>query len=78
MLPASYRVNRIQKTLRWFEGDIPLLNLRVKDLSPEGQQAARQFAADLINQTRAELQRLLAEQPELGDECGEVPCEPAD
>jgi hypothetical protein len=78
MLPASYRVNRIQKTLRWFEGDIPLLNLRVKDLSPEGQQAARQFAADLINQTRAELQRLLEEQPELADECGEAPCEPAD
>ncbi|MGA8442276.1 MAG: hypothetical protein WB762_23200 [Candidatus Sulfotelmatobacter sp.] len=78
MLPASYRVSRIQKTLRWFEGDIPLLNLRVKDLSPEGQQSARQFAADLINQTRAELQRLLEEQPELGYECGEVPCEPAD
>ncbi|MGD1022898.1 MAG: hypothetical protein ABR880_08970 [Candidatus Sulfotelmatobacter sp.] len=82
MLPASYRVNRIQKTLRWFEGDIPLLNLRVKDLSPEGQQSARQFAADLINQTRAELQRLLEEQPELTCESsevsGEVPCEPAD
>ncbi|HKN16629.1 MAG TPA: hypothetical protein VJX47_06785 [Candidatus Sulfotelmatobacter sp.] len=78
MLPASYRVNRIQKTLRWFEGDIPLLNLRVKDLSPEGQQSARQFAADLINQTRAELQRLLEEQPELTCESSEVPCEPAD
>jgi hypothetical protein len=78
MLPASYRVNRIQKTLRWFEGDIPLLNLRVKDLSPEGQQSARQFAADLISQTRAELQRLLAEQSEAGLDSGEVPCEPAD
>ncbi|MGA7398512.1 MAG: hypothetical protein WCC99_21685 [Candidatus Sulfotelmatobacter sp.] len=82
MLPASYRVNRIQKTLRWFEGDIPLLNLRVKDLSPEGQQSARQFAADLIKQTRAELQRLLEEQPELTCDSsqvpGEVPCEPAD
>ena len=87
MLPASYRVNRIQKTLRWFEGDIPLLNLRVKDLSPEGQQSARQFAAALIAQTRAELHRLLAEQPdavreaairEAGEVPGEVPCEPAD
>lgn len=82
MLPASYRVNRIQKTLSWFESDIPLLNLRVKDLSPEGQQSARQFAADLINQTRAELNRLLEEQPELACESSrvsdEVPCEPAD
>jgi hypothetical protein len=78
MLPASYRVSRIQKTLRWFEGDIPLLNLRVKDLSAERQQSARQFAAALIDQTRAELRRLLEEQPELACEAGEVPCEPAD
>lgn len=78
MLPASYRVNRIQKTLRRFEGDIPLLNLRVKDLSPEGQQSARQFAAALIDQTRAELHRLLTEQPDAVRESGEVPCEPAD
>ncbi|MGA2646270.1 MAG: hypothetical protein ABSF15_16285 [Candidatus Sulfotelmatobacter sp.] len=78
MLPASYRVNRIQKTLRWFEEDIPLLNLRVKDLSAEGQQSARQFAAAFIDQTRAELHRLLAEQPEAVRESGEAPCEPAD
>src|ERR1700722_5968867 len=63
MLPAAYRVNRIQKTLRWFEGDIPLLDLRVRDLSPERQQSAREFAAMLIDQTRAELQRLLASSP---------------
>lgn len=78
MLPSAYRVARIQETLRRFEGDIPLLNLRVKDLSPEGQQSARQFATALINQTRAELHRLLKEQPEPEREPGEVPCEPAD
>ncbi|MGA7319492.1 MAG: hypothetical protein WBW98_03215 [Candidatus Sulfotelmatobacter sp.] len=78
MLPNTYRVTRVQKTLRWFEGDIPFLNLRVKDLSPEGQQSARQFAAALINQTRAELYRLLEEQPEPVHETGEAPCEPAD
>jgi hypothetical protein len=78
MLPSSYRVARIQKTLRWFEGDIPLLNLRVRDLSPEGQQSARQFAASLIDQTRAELHRLLDQQPEPVADIGEVPCEPAD
>ncbi|HEV3306818.1 MAG TPA: hypothetical protein VGZ91_10280 [Candidatus Sulfotelmatobacter sp.] len=78
MLPSTYRVARIQKTLRWFEEDIPLLNMRVKDLSAERQKSARQFAAALIDQTRAELQRLLAERPEPAPEIGEVPCEPAD
>jgi hypothetical protein len=78
MLPSTYRVARIQKTLRWFEEDIPLLNLRVKDLSAERQRSARQFAAALVEQTRAELQRLLAEQPEPASQAGEAPCEPAD
>jgi hypothetical protein len=78
MLPSTYRVARIQKTLRWFEEDIPLLNLRVKDLSAERQRSARQFAAALVEQTRAELQRLLAEQPEPASQAGDVPCEPAD
>jgi hypothetical protein len=78
MLPSTYRVARIQKTLRWFEADIPLLNMRVKDLSAERQRSARQFAAALIDQTRAELHRLLAEQPEPVAEAGELPCEPAD
>ena len=78
MLPATYRVARIQKTLRWFEADIPFLNMRVKDLSAEQQRSARQFAAALIDQTRAEMERLLAERPEPVSESGEVPCEPAD
>ena len=78
MLPSSYRVARIQKSLRWFEQDIPLLNMRVKDLSAERQRSARQFAAAVIDQTRAELQRLLEEQPEPALDLGEVPCEPAD
>ena len=78
MLPTDYRITRVQKTLRWFEEDIPLLNMRVKDLSAERQRSARQFAAALINQTRAELDRLLEEQPEPGSETGDVPCEPAD
>jgi hypothetical protein len=78
MLPSTYRIDRVQKTLRWFEADIPLLNMRVKDLSAERQRSARQFAAALISQTRAELDRLLEEQPEAGSEAGEVHCEPAD
>ena len=78
MLPTAYRITRVQKTLRWFEEDIPLLNMRVKDLSAEGQRSARQFAAAVVSQTRAELDRLLQEQPAAGDEAGDIPCEPAD
>jgi hypothetical protein len=78
MLPATYRIDRVQKTLRWFEQDIPLLNMRVKDLSAERQRSARQFAAALISQTRAELDRLLEEQPQVGVEVSEGVCEPAD
>jgi len=50
----------------------------VKDLSAERQHSARQFAAALISQTRAELNRLLQEQPKPGPGADEVPCEPAD
>jgi hypothetical protein len=78
MLPTAYRITRVQKTLRWFEEDIPLLNMRVKDLSAERQRSARQFAAAVVSQTRAELDRLLEEQPAAGYEAGEAPCEPAD
>jgi hypothetical protein len=78
MLPAAYRITRVQKTLRWFEEDIPLLNMRVKDLSAERQRSARQFAAAVVSQTRAELDRLLEEQPAAGSEADDVPREPAD
>jgi hypothetical protein len=78
MLSTSYRINRVQKTLRWIEADIPLLNMRVKDLSAERQKSARQFAEALVLQTRAELHRLLEEQPEAGSGIEDVPCEPAD
>lgn len=78
MIPADYRIYRVQKTLRRFEQDIPLLNMRVKDLSAERQRSARQFATALIDQTRAELQRLLEEHPRPAAKSGEIPCEPAD
>ena len=79
MLPADYRIHRVQKTLRWIEADIPLLNMRVKDLSAERQRSAKQFAEALVLQTRAELHRLLQEKPEAGSEAGDdCPCEPAD
>ena len=78
MLTNEFRIAKVQRTLRWFEEDIPLLNMRVKELSKERQDYARQFAAAMIDQTRAELERLLREQPEPVSDLGEMPCEPAD
>jgi len=72
------RIARVQRTLQWFEEDIPLLNLRVKELSPERQASARTFAAAVIDQTRAELRRLLELQPYDENDSGVSPCEPAD
>lgn len=78
MLTNDFRIAKVQRTLRWFEQDIPLLNMRVKELSKERQESARKFAAAIINQTRAELERLLQEQPQDRYDAGEIPCEPAD
>jgi hypothetical protein len=81
MLPSDYRIRRVRKTLRRFEEDIPLLKMRVKDLSAERQASAREFAAALIDQTRAELHRLISERPGIRAEtttADEVLCEPAD
>jgi hypothetical protein len=74
----EFRIARVQRSLSWFEQDIPLLNLRVKELSPERQDSAKKFAAAVIDQTRAELHRLLAEQPHDGNVSTGTPCEPAD
>jgi hypothetical protein len=64
MSTTAYRIAKMEKSLRWFEQDIPLLDMRVKDLSKEHQDSAKQFAAAVVDKTRAELQRLLQEQPE--------------
>jgi hypothetical protein len=74
----DFRIARVQKTLRWFEEDMPLLDLRVKELSAERQESARQFAAALIDQTRAELERLLQQRPMETAAPDQSPCEPAD
>jgi len=78
MLTNDFRIARVQKTLRWFEEDIPLLDMRVKELSQERQESAKRFAAAVIDQTRAELERLLREQPIDGSDPGDPPCEAAD
>lgn len=76
MATNSFRIAKVQKTLEWLESDVPLLNMRVKELSKERQDSARKFAAAVIDETRAELMRLLAEEPE--DMADGPPCEPAD
>ncbi len=80
MLTNELRIAKVQRTLRWFEQDIPLLNMRVRDLSKERQESARKFATAMINQTRAELEKLLRQRSmevETTDS-NEAVCEPAD
>ena len=78
MATNDFRIAKVQRTLQWFEADVPLLNMRVRELSKERQESAKQFAAALIDQTRAELERLLQEQPQDMEDPNEPPCEPAD
>jgi hypothetical protein len=78
MLNEDFRIAKVQRSLRWFEQDIPLLNMRVKELSKERQEAARKFAAAVIDETRAELERLLQERSVESSAPSEDPCEPAD
>ena len=78
MLTADFRIARVERSLRWFEQDIALLNLRVKELSPERQDSAKKFAAAVIDQTRAELERLLRERPCDANGVSDGTCEPAD
>ena len=78
MLTTDLRIARVERSLRWFEQDIVLLDMRVKELSPERQASAKKFAAAVIDQTHAELQRLLRERPYEAPDPAQPPCEPAD
>ncbi len=77
MLTNDFRIARVEETLRRFEQDIPMLNMRVKELSHEQQESAKKFAAALMEETRAELHRLMQARPYDGG-AAERPCEPAD
>lgn len=78
MSTNEFRIAKVERTLRWFEEDIPLLNMRVKELSKERQESARKFAAAVIDHTRAELERLLQQRPIDRLDSSDPPCEPAD
>ena len=73
----EFRIAKVEKTLRWFEQDIPLLNMRIRELSKEGQESARKFLAAMIARTRAELDRLLEQGPE-DENASAAPWEPAE
>jgi len=77
-MTIEFRIAKVQRTLRYFEDDIPLLNLRFRELSKERQESARRMATAMIAQTRAELDRLLKMQPHDAHDPNEAPCEPAD
>ncbi len=67
------KIARVQRTLQWLEEDANLVGLRVKDLSLERQIQAKQFAADMIDQARAELDRLMQERATDSEESA-FPC----
>ena len=61
MLSIHVRIDRAQRLLRMLEQDAPLLALRVAELTPEHQHAAKSYAAQLTAHARAELEKLREE-----------------
>jgi hypothetical protein len=61
MLSIHVRIDRAQRLLRMLERDARLLEVRVAELTPEHQQAAKNYAAQLTAHTRTELDKLLRE-----------------
>ena len=61
MLSIRDKIDRAQRLLRLLEEDSQLLAVRVAELTPERQQSAKDFAAQLTAQARAELERLIDE-----------------
>jgi alkylhydroperoxidase family enzyme len=61
MLSIHTRIDRAQRLVRMLEQDAPLLAVRVAELTPEQQQSAKSYAAQLTAHARAELEKLLEE-----------------
>jgi hypothetical protein len=59
MLSIHAKIDRTQRLLRMLEEDAPLLAVRVAQLTPERQQSAKDYAAQLTAHARAELQKLI-------------------
>jgi hypothetical protein len=61
MLSIQAKIDRTRRLLRMLEEDAPLLAARVAQLTPERQQSARDYAAQLTAHARTELAKLIAE-----------------
>jgi hypothetical protein len=59
MLSIHAKIDRTQRLLRMLEEDAPLLAVRVAQLTPERQQSAKKYAAQLTAHARAELDKLI-------------------
>ena len=75
-MQTDFQIKRLRQTLSRLEQDMPLLNLRVRELSQERQLSAVRFAEATIEQARMELARMMEER-EMRWPTG-IPCEPAD
>jgi len=61
MLSIQARIERAQRLVRMLEGDALLLAVRFSELTPERQQSAKHYAAELASRAHAQLQKLREE-----------------
>ncbi|HEY7096280.1 MAG TPA: hypothetical protein VH437_06130 [Terriglobales bacterium] len=61
MLPLNIQIDRTERLLRRLEEDAPLMAVRISQLAPEHQRAAKAHVAELAAKARAELQKLIDE-----------------
>jgi hypothetical protein len=76
VLSTQAKIDRAQRWVRMLESDARLLANRVRELTPERQKSAQEYAARLAEHARAQLQALI-EQDALWDAV-ESPPHPAD
>jgi hypothetical protein len=61
MLSIHAKIDRARRLVRMLEEDTSLLAVRVAELTPERQDSAKEYAAQLTAHARAQLQRLIEE-----------------
>ena len=61
MLSLELRIDRARRFLRMLENDRPFLEARLLPLTADRQKRAKTYAATLMQQTRAEIARMLQE-----------------
>ena len=61
MLPLRLQIDRTRRFLRMLENDTPFLDARLAPLTLDRQKRAKSYAAKLMEQTRAEIARMLQE-----------------